>query len=384
MKRSIVAFSLLVVLSLAIPAGAEITIGVNLSTTGPGAALGISEKNAVTFGPSTIAGEKVRYVILDDTSDPTIALQNAKRLVTEEKIDILIGSTLAACVFATMDTLVEAKTPAIALTPTTGIVLPMDAKRKWMFKTVPNDDIYNIAMVRHMLNNGVKTAAVITTDDSYGEGQTSSFQRVAEQKGVKIETIEKFKRTDTSTLPQILRIIKSNPDAVFIVAAGTPAVLPHSTLVERGYKGKIYQSGGSANADFLRVGGKIVEGSFVTALPLIAAEQLPDGYPTKAEALRFWKTYEAKFGTPSLMAGHTWDALLIIEAAVPKALKTGAKPGTEQFRSALRDALEQTDGLRGAGAVFRMSASDHVGINDMAVLQIQNGKWKLVQMAEFK
>ncbi len=363
---------------------ADITIGVNLSTTGPAASLGIPEKNALSFAPKTIAGQKVRYVVYDDASDTTNAVQNVKRLVSENRVDLILGPTTTPTSLAVVDVAADAKTPMLAVASASAIASPVDAKRRWVFKVTANDDIYASAMVAHMVKKGVKKVAVIATDDPYGEANTKEYMKIAQKYGIKTLTIEKFKKTDTSVTAQVLKAMGGKPDAVFIVAVGTPAAMPHVTLVEHGFRGKIYQTGGAANADFLRVGGKSVEGAFLPASPVLVAEQLPKGYPTKDEALRFVRAYEGKFGPRSTFASHVWDAVKVIEAAVPKALKT-ARPGTPQFREALRRAIEETKGLKGAGAVFTLSASDHSGVNHlgMSVLRIDKGTWKLEDYARF-
>ncbi len=363
---------------------ADITIGVNLSTTGPAASLGIPEKNALSFAPKTIAGQKVRYVVYDDASDTTNAVQNVKRLVSENRVDLILGPTTTPTSLAVVDVAADAKTPMLAVASASAIASPVDAKRRWVFKVTANDDIYASAMVAHMVKKGVKKVAVIATDDPYGEANTKEYMKIAQKYGIKTLTIEKFKKTDTSVTAQVLKAMGGKPDAVFIVAVGTPAAMPHVALVEHGFRGKIYQTGGAANADFLRVGGKSVEGAFLPASPVLVAEQLPKGYPTKDEALKFVRAYEGKFGPRSTFASHVWDAVKVIEAAVPKALKT-ARPGTPQFREALRHAIEETKGLKGAGAVFTLSASDHSGVNHlgMSVLRIDKGTWKLEDYARF-
>lgn len=363
---------------------ADITIGVNLSTTGPAASLGIPEKNALSFAPKTIAGQKVRYVVYDDASDTTNAVQNVKRLVSENRVDLILGPTTTPTSLAVVDVAADAKTPMLAVASASAIASPVDAKRRWVFKVTANDDIYASAMVAHMVKKGVKKVAVIATDDPYGEANTKEYMKIAQKYGIKTLTIEKFKKTDTSVTAQVLKAMGGKPDAVFIVAVGTPAAMPHVALVEHGFRGKIYQTGGAANADFLRVGGKSVEGAFLPASPVLVAEQLPKGYPTKDEALRFVRAYEGKFGPRSTFASHVWDAVKVIEAAVPKALKT-ARPGTPQFREALRRAIEETKGLKGAGAVFTLSASAHSGVNHlgMSVLRIDKGTWKLEDYARF-
>lgn len=383
MKKFVAGMSVLAVMTAGTSALADITIGVNLSSTGPAASLGMAEKNSITIGPTTIAGQKVNYVIYDDATDTTTAVQNVKRLTSEAKADVIVGPTTSPTSKAVIDTVAESKTPMIQLSP--GIAASSDdPKRRWIFNAPPPDAIYADAVIKHMLKKGVKAVSIIAVDDAYGENTTVAFKKLADAKGVKILTIEKYKRADTSATAQVLKAMQGNPDAVYIASSGTPGALPHVELVNRGYKGKIYQSGGSANAEFLRVGGKALNGSFMLASPVLAAEQFPDNYPGKKEAMDFIKAYEAKFNSRNFFASLSWNALKLIEAAVPKALKV-AKPGTEQFRAALRDAIEESKGLRAAGAVFSMTKADHTGINQlgMCLLKIEDGKWKLEDHADF-
>ena len=385
MKRFVVSMSVVAVMAAAGAAQAEIVIGVNLSMTGPAASLGIAEKNAISFGPAVIAGEKVRYVIYDDGTDTTKAVQNVKRLTSEDKVDVMIGPTTSPTSMAVVGVAAESKTPMIQLSPGPVAISAADANRRWIFNAPPSDDVYAAALVEHMVKKGVKSVAVIALDDAYGENCVNAFKKLSEPKGIKIQTIEKYKRADTSATAQVLHALQGKPDAVYIAASGTPGALPHVALIERGFKGKIYQSGGSANSEFLRVGGKAVEGSFILAPPVLAAEQFPDKYPGKKEALEFVKAYEGKFGPRSMFAGLAWNALKVIEAAVPKALKSG-KPGTEQFRVAMRDAIEKTKGFKAAGAVITMTPTDHTGINQLGIclVKVENAKWKLEHHAEFK
>lgn len=385
MRKLTVWMATLAVIATAVAARADITIGVNLSTTGPAASLGIAERNALSFGPTVIAGQKVRYVVYDDATDTTTAVQNVKRLISGEKVDLLLGPTTTPTSLAVIEAAAESKTPMICFSPGPSAISPDDAKRKWIFNAPANNDVYAATLINHMVTKGVKTVSVIAVDDAYGESSTVAYRKLAAPKGIKTLAVEKYKRTDTSATAQVLRAMQGNPDAVYIIASGTPGALPHVALVERGYKGKIYQSGGSANAEFLRVGGKAVEGSYILAPAVLVAEQLPDGYPTKKEALKFAKAYESKFGPRSMFASLVWDALKIVEAAVPKGLKS-AKPGTEKFREALRAAIENTKRLVGAGAVFTLSPTDHSGVDQLglSVVQVENGKWKLEDHANYR
>jgi branched-chain amino acid transport system substrate-binding protein len=368
-----------------IAAFADVTIGVNISTTGPIAALGIPNKNALQFAPTTIAGQKIKYVVLDDQSDTTTAVQNVKRLVTENNIDLLLGPSVTPTTLAVMDTVATAKTALISFGSASKIISPMDKTKKWVFKTTPNDELYIDAMTNHMLVKKIKTISMIAVDDPYGESWVRVTKEYAAKKGIKVIDVEKFQRLDTSTTSQTLKVMKNRPDAVLVICQGTPAATPHRSLVEHGYKGIIYQTGGVANTEFLKVGGKAVEGAYLPCPPIIVAEQLPKGYPIREEALKFIGLYEGKFGagSRSTFAAHFWDAVKLMEYAIPKALKK-AKPGTQQFREALRQEIESARGVAGADAVYNMSPTDHSGINQLGIVMVKivNGSWKLEQYSK--
>ena len=387
MKRSAVVICVFLAFAACIWAEAqEITIGINFSTTGPSASLGVPNKNAMLLAPQMIGGQKVRYIFLDDASDPTLAVQNVKRLISQDNIDILIGPSVTPPTLAVIETIAAAKVPMITFGSTSRLVLPMDEKKKWVFKTTPNDDIFCTALVNEMVKKGVKTLSLIVVNDPFGESWTDITTRLASAKGIKILTVEKFNRDDPSATAEALRAMRGNPDAILVAAVGTPAVTPSRALVERNYKGQIYHAGGMVNADFLRVGGKAVEGIYSPTPPLVVTEQLPDGYPTKKAGLEFLKIYEAKYGpgSRSQYAGHVWDAVKVLDVAIPIAMKKG-KPGTLQFREALRDALENVKNVTGVQAIYNMTPADHSGIDQrgMVMVKVENGTWKLVDSPKF-
>ena len=357
---------------------ADITVGVVLSATGPAASLGIPEKNTVALMPQTIGGEKINYIILDDASDTTAAVASTRKLISENKADVILGSSITPNSLAMIDVVAESKTPMITLAASAKIIEPMDDKKKWVFKTPQNDAMMAGAIADHMAKNGIKTVGFIGFNDAYGEGWKQEFRKAAESKGLKIVLEEAFSRNDTSVTGQALKIMGAKPDAVLVAGSGTPSALPEKTLKERGYKGKYYQTHGVANADFLRVGGKDVEGTLLPAGPVLVADQLPDSNPVKKEGMDYVKAYEAKYGKGSAatFGAHAWDAGKVLTAAIPAALKK-AKPGTPEFRAALRDALEQTKGVVGAHGIFTMSPTDHLGIqNGVVMVKIEQGTWK--------
>ncbi|MDE2300509.1 MAG: ABC transporter substrate-binding protein, partial [Burkholderiales bacterium] len=329
--------------------------------------------------PHAIGGQKINYLVLDDASDTTQAVSNTRKLITEDKVDIILGSTITPNSLAMIDVVAENQTPMISMAASARIVEPMDAKRRWVFKTPQNDIMMSLAVATSMADAGVKTVGFIGFADAYGEGWYQEFAKAAALKGLTIVASERYVRTDTSVTGQVLKIVAARPDAVLIAASGTPAVLPQRALKERGYTGKYYQTHGVANNDFLRVGGKDVEGTLLPAGPVLVAAQLPASNPVKKSALEYIGKYEAMYGKGSVstFGGHAWDAGLLMRGAVVQALKT-AKPGTAEFRSALRDALERSKDVHGAHGIFNMSPTDHLGLDQRArvMVKVENGAWK--------
>lgn len=369
---------LLAVLCAAGLAHAEIKVGVIASSTGPTAVVGIPQKNTVALLPTEIAGQKIEYIVLDDASDPTNAVTGVKKLLTEHKVDALIGPTTTPAALAMLDFVAESKTPLLTTVGSAAIVQPMDEKKRWVFKTTQNDDLIADAVIAHMLANGVKTVGFVGFNDPYGENWFKVFSTLADKAGISLVANERYNRTDQSVTGQVLKLISARPDAVFIAATGGPAVLPQVGLLDKGYKGKVYQTHGVATNDFIRLGGKAVEGTLMAGGPMLVADDLPAGNPIKAVALGYIKAYEAKYGagSTSTFGANTWDAGLLLQKAVPAALKK-AKPGTPEFRSALRESLEGAKEVVGAQGVFNMTAQNHNGMDQRArvMMTVTGGKW---------
>jgi branched-chain amino acid transport system substrate-binding protein len=362
---------------------ADINIGVTLSATGPAASLGIPEKNTLEMiGSPTIGGQKLNFIILDDKSDTTEAVKNTRKLLSENNVDVIVGSTVTPNSLAMRDVVVEAEVPMISMAASAAIILPTDPKTKWVFKTPQNDSLMADAIAVHMRANGVRTMGFIGFADAYGDSWLGEIKRSAQTAGIKLVAEEKYNRNDPSVTGQVLKILAAQPDAVLIGASGTPAATPHKELFSRGYKGKIYQTHGVANADFLRVVGKDGNGGVLPAGPMLVYEQLPDSNPVKKSAADYVNAYEAKYGAGSrtTFGGHAWDAYMLLRSAIPEALKK-AQPGSKAFRGALRDALENSKDVAASNGVFSISAGDHNGMDNRArvIVRIENGKWVLVK-----
>jgi len=379
-RRLLVALAAAGTLLGAAAAQAEIHIGVILSTTGPAASLGVPAEMAIKLWPAELAGEKLRLTILNDGSDPTGASKNAAKLITEDKVDAIIGASVTPPSLAVVEVAGQARVPVISLAGGGAIVMPQEGVRKWAFKLSPTEPISATMVMDHLLAQKGKTIAFIGAANSYGEGFIKAAEAIATAKGVRLLATERYNPTDQSVTAQVIKLMATNPDAVYIFSSGTPGALPHAELVKRGYKGLIYQTQGVANNDFLRVGGKDLEGGYMTVAPVLVAEQLPEGNPTKKAGLDFVQRFEARYGagSRSLFAATAWDALGMMQVAAREALKK-AKPGTPEFRSALRDALEALRDYPGSQAVFTMSPTDHNGVDgrSQVMVKIEGGTWKL-------
>jgi len=369
-------------LAIAGPALADINVGVTLSATGPAASLGIPEKNTIELMPTTIGGQKVNWIVLDDASDTTKAVTNTKKLISEDKVDVVVGSTITPNSLAMVDVVSAAETPMISMAASARIVDPANPKTKWVFKTPQSDALMADAIAVHMKANGVKTIGFIGFADGYGDGWLAEIRNSAKTAGIQVVAEEKYNRTDPSVTGQVLKLVAANPDAILIAAAGTPGATPQKELVARNYKGKIYQTHGVANPDFLRVVGKDGNGTVLPIGPMLVYEQLPDSNPLKKSAAEYITKYEAKYGkdSRSTFGGHAWDAYVLLANAIPQALKK-AQPGTKEFRAALRDALESEKEVVATHGVYSMSATDHNGLDNRArtMIKIENGKWVLAK-----
>src|SRR5438477_3392678 len=359
---------------------AQIRIGLMVSATGPTSAIGIPQKNTGDILPKQIGGVPVEYISLEDGGDTTRAVQNIKKLVQENNIDALIGPSTTPNAFAILDVIADAKVPMMATVGTSAVVEPIDAKKRWVFKTTQNDDLIAAALLKHMAKNNVKSVAFIGFSDPYGDNWLKVFSALGEKAGVKVINAERFNRTDQSVTGQVLQMIAAKPDAMLIAAVGGPAVLPQATLRDQGWKGPIYQTHAVATEDFIKLGRDKVEGTVLAAGPMLVIDEISDSNPTKKVAQNYIATYQKQFGSvPATFGANTWDSGILLERAIPVALKV-AKPGTEAFRTALRDALEQQHEVVGCQGVFNMSPTNHNGMDDRArvLVTVKDGKFRLL------
>lgn len=373
-------FSALLVALLAAPAFAQMKVGVIASSTGPTAFVGIPQKNTVPLLPTRIGDVGVEYIYYDDASDATQTVQFVKRFLTEHKVDAFIGPTGSPNAMAVLPFIAESGTPMLAPVGTPAVVLPMDEQKRWVFKTTQNDGLIADALIAHMKKNGVKTLGFIGYNDPYGESWLKEITAQAKSAGLNLVVVERYQRTDQSVGGQAIKLVSAKPDAILIAGTGGPAVLPHTTLVDLGYKGRIYQTHGAATPDFVRLGGKKLEGAFMAASAMVVLDQVPDSMPSKKVAQAYVAAYEKLHGVkPATFGANVFDAGLLLQKAAPEAMKK-AKPGTPEFRAALRDALESVRELVGTQGVYNMSVQDHSGFDQRGrvMMVLKDGVWQLL------
>ncbi len=374
---------LLFLLGLTAQAYAEnLNIGVILSLTGPVASMGIPANKTISLWPKKIAGYDVHYTVLDDGSDPTKATLAARKLTTEYAADVLVGPNITPTSLAAMQVAAETKTAMLSLAGGGALVLPQDGPRRWVFKMPPSESIQLTLIFNNMKKNGQKKLGLVAQNNAYGQTFVDVINKMAAGAGIDVVATERFGGTDTSFVSQGLKLLAAKPEAVLIVASGTPSTLPQLELYKRGYAGTVYQTQAVADNDFLRIGGKAVEGTIIPVSPVLVAAQLPQNNVVKPVAMRYVKAYQSSYGneTPSLFGGTAWDVFLMLESAVPVALEK-AKPGTPEFRVALRDAIERGKELVLTQGVYTMTPQDHNGADERSqvLIKVENGAWRYME-----
>ena len=373
-----VAFAATLMSTTAFAQTAEITIGLSLTTTGPAAALGIPERNALEFVPKEIGGVPLKLIVLDDGGDPTAATTNARRFVAESKADIIMGSSTTPPTVAISTVANEAGIPHFALAP-----MPVnDARAKWTVVMPQPVPVMGKVIYENMKAKGVKTIGYIGYSDSYGDLWFNDLKTQTGPMGMTIVDEERFARPDTSVAGQVLKLVAANPDAILVGASGTAAALPQSALRDRGYKGPIYQTHGAASMDFIRIAGPAAEGVFMVSGPVMDPEGQADSALTKKPGMTLNAAYEGKYGpnSRSQFAGHSYDAFEVLKRVIPVALKAG-KPGTAEFREGIRQALLSEKDMAASQAVYNFTDKDRYGVDERAriLLTVTGGKYVAVK-----
>ncbi|MBC5783754.1 ABC transporter substrate-binding protein [Ramlibacter sp. USB13] len=378
-RRALVAASLALGLT-GLASAADLKVGLSVSLSGPNSSLGVpyakGMQAAIAYKPE-INGRKVQLVVLDDNSDPTTAGRNARKLIEEEKVDVIMGTSGVPAAIAMAQVARETSTPMIGLTPISLKGPDLD----WTVTVAQPTQLMVDAVVERMKKANTKTVAYIGFSDAWGDLVYDALMKATEKAGIKVVTNERYARADQSVTGQVLKIIAARPDAVMTGGAGTPGALPYLTLAERGFKGPIYGQHGLINADFVRVGGAAASGTQVPTGPIIVAEQLPDSHPTKKVGLDFRNVFQKVNNAPTTDAfsAYSFDGYLVFADAAARAMKT-AEPGTPAFRVALRDAIMNTKEVVGVHGVYNFRKGELYGVDERArvIVKLDNGKWTLV------
>ncbi|MBR0799024.1 ABC transporter substrate-binding protein [Bradyrhizobium jicamae] len=359
-------------------ARADIVVGFVTSLSGPGASIGIPYGRGIQAAleyKGEVNGEKIRLIQLDDGSDPSAATRAARKLIEEEKVDLLIGTATAPSTIAMMAVATELKVPMIAVSPVTGQPNPED---QWGISVPQPASLLVKVVADRMKRDGVKNVGYIGFSDAWGDLVYNGAKAAEAGEGIKVLTNERYARVDTSVTGQILKVLATRPDAVLIGGSGTQGALPLLALADRGFKGKTYGTVALVNPDFVRVGGKAAEGIQVSAGPVIVAEQLPDSHFAKKLALEFRAAYQKANNMPTTdgFSAYSFDGWKIFTTAAERALKT-AKPGTAEFHKALRDEILNTRELAGVHAIYNFKAGAYHGVDERAlvIVRLVNGAW---------
>ncbi len=359
---------------------ADLKVGFITSLSGPVSALGIPYDKGIAAAAafkSEVAGHKVQVIKLDDASDPATAARNARKLINEDKVDVIIGTAGSPGALAIAAVARETKTPLISIANAN---LPGE-EGAWMVTLPQPAPLMVNAVVERMKKQGIKTVGYIGFSDAWGDLVYDALTKAADAAGMKVVTNERYARADASVTGQVLKLVAARPDAVLTGTSGTPGALPYLALAERGYKGPIFGTHALINPDFVRVGGAAVEGLLAPTGPVIVAEQLPESNPIRKVAMDFRGAYQKANGAvpTDAFSAYSFDAWLLFADA---AQRVGAKvePGTPEYRAALHQAIVNTKELVGTHGVYNFKPDNRYGSDDRSrvVVKLEKGQWKLV------
>jgi branched-chain amino acid transport system substrate-binding protein len=379
MKRFLLGTLLGSALLAAGPAQADITVGFVTSLSGPASSIGILYGNgikAAVLYRDEVSGEKIRLIQLDDGSDPSAATRNARKLIQENNVDILIGTSSAPSTIAMTAVATELNVPMIAISPVS-VGLAENGER-WAICVPQPPPLMVKAVTDRMARNGTKTVGYIGFSDAWGDLVYNGAKAAQDGGRLTITTDQRYTRTDSSVTGQILKVLATRPEGVLDGGSATQGALPLLALSERGYKGKLYGNPALVNADFIRIGGKAAEGIELPTGPVIVAEQLPEDHYARSPSLTFRDLYQKANGAPTTdsFSAYAFDAWIIMTDASKRAM-ANAKPGTPEFRRALKDAILSTKELPGTEAIYNYTPASSYGADErsLVMVRLQNGAW---------
>ena len=363
-------------LAFSAQAADPIKIGSFLSASGPAAFLGDPEKKVLELyvdkinAAGGINGRPLELIVYDDGGRADKALSFAKRLLSNDRVDVIVGGSTTATTMASVKLINGAGVPFISLA---GAVVIIDPVKKWVFKTAHTDRMAAEKVMQDMKKRGLSRLALLSESSGFGKSGRAQTLLAAELMGIEIVADETYGPKDTDVTAQLTNI-KGNADAEALLVFGFgqgPAIVTKN-YQQLGMTTPLYQSHGVASKAFLDLTGDAAEGMRLPVTGVLIADQLPAG-PQRAVLESFIAEYSAKYGSePSAFAGHAYDGLYLMVEAIRRA-------GTID-KAAVRDALEATQGFVGITGEFNFSASDHMGLSLDAfhMVEIRNGAWQLI------
>jgi branched-chain amino acid transport system substrate-binding protein len=378
------AFSLWALLSGPFGAHAQeaYRVGAVFSITGPGSSLGIPERDTALMIEAEVnakGGVKgpdgkmhpLKLVIYDDASDETKAVLAAKKLIDEDKVSAIVGTTLSGTSLAILDTIQKAEVPLVSCAAAIKIVEPA-AERKWVFKTPQSDFLIVGVLVDYLKSKGLTKVGWLNVDYAFGQLGWIEFEKAAQKAGLTIAANEKFGQKDVDMTAQLTRVKAAAPQAVIIWSIPPSASIATKNYADLGISAPLFQSHGVGNKKYIELAGPAANNVLFPAGKLLVAEQLADNDPQKATLLAYARDFEAKYGPRNTFGGHAWDAVQIVLHAMEKA-------GTD--RAKIRSAIETTKNFVGITGVFDFSPTDHNGLDRRAVtmIHIADGQWRLAK-----
>lgn len=385
-KRTLVSLAAALLLAPALPAlgqtpapaKAPIRIGAVLSTTGPAAFLGDPQlKTLQTYlaqinQDGGVLGRKLELVHYDDASEAGKANGFARRLIDDDKVDLLIAGTTTGATMAMVPLVEKAGIPLISLS---GAVVVVEPVKKWVFKTPHTDRMAAEKVFEDMKKRGFTKVGLLSETSGFGASGAKETRAVAQKYGITLVADETYGPKDTDVTAQLTKM-RGAPgiQAVLVFGFGQGPVVVTRNYAQLGIALPLYHAHGVASNEFIKLAGKAAEGARLPSPALLVANSLADKDPQKplvtGYTATYWKTYKDE---PSTFGGYALDALMLGVSAIKRA-------GSADHE-AVRKALEQTRGFVGTTGEFNMSATDHMGLNLSAfrMLEVKNGAWTLVK-----
>ena len=357
-------------------------LGAIFSITGPGSSLGIPERDTALMLEAEInarGGIKgpdgrmhpLKLVIYDDASDETKAVLAAKKLIDEDRVTAIVGTTLSGTSLAILDTVQKAEVPLISCAAAARIVEPA-SERKWIFKTPQSDQLIVGVLVDYLKAKGFKKVGWLNVDYAFGQLGWIEFEKAAAAAGLSVVANEKFGQKDVDMTAQLTRVKAAGPEAVVVWSIPPSASIATRNYADLGLRMPLFQSHGVGNKKYIELAGGGANGVRFPAGKLLVAEQLADNDPQKPVLLAYAREFEARYGPRNTFGGHAWDAVQLAVRAMGKA-------GSD--RAGVRAAIESTRNFVGISGVFDFSPGDHNGLDRRAatMIQIVDGQWKLAK-----